>query len=95
MKTHTPGPWIVVDDEIIDADDNTIAHINAFTQWNTTSGMATEKLPWKANAELIALSPDLADALRELYEAGLTMDSIPYYKALKKAKTLIDKLPVK
>ena len=89
---HTHGPWIVVEDQVGDDDGNVIADVTLVNEWNTTEGIVTKEMPWKANAKLIAAAPELLDALHELSEACLVMESIPFYKALKKAKTLIDKL---
>ena len=90
MKTHTPGPWVVADDEV-QLHGSTIANVTKENQWNTTAGMVTEAMPWKANARLVAAAPELLDTLRELY-TGLVMEGVAYHRAMKKAKTLIAKL---
>ena len=67
MKTqHTPGPWIVAEDQVGDDDGNVIADVTQFNQWNTTEGMVTEEMPWKANARLIAAAPDLLEMVNRL-----------------------------
>ena len=52
---HTPGPWIVDTDHIIQdggtSDENTIAIVG-------------DQEEWKANARLIAAAPDLLEALK-------------------------------
>jgi hypothetical protein len=95
MSTYTPGPWMVVEDQVGDDDGNVIADVTQFNQWNTTEGMVTEHMPWEANAKLIAAAPELLDALRVLYEACLAMETVPFYKALRNARDLIAKLPAK
>jgi hypothetical protein len=69
MKTqHTPGPWVVADDKV-QQHGSTIANVTKENQWwNTTEGIATEEMPWKANAHLIAAAPELLDALSECLE---------------------------
>ena len=64
MKTHTPGPWVVADDEV-QLHGSTIANVTKENQWNTSAGIVTEVMPWKANAKLIAAAPELLDALSE------------------------------
>ena len=53
---HTPGPWIVDTDYIIQdggtSDENTIAIVG-------------DQEEWKANAHLIAAAPDLLEALED------------------------------
>ena len=53
---HTPGPWIVDTDYIIQdggtSDENTIAIVG-------------DQEEWKANAHLIAAAPDLLEALKD------------------------------
>ena len=90
MKTqHTPGPWHHEHYGHICAGPNVIGEVYKF---ELNDKQRDEYLPWEANAELIAAAPELLDTLRELY-AGLVMEGVACYGAMKKAKTLIDKLP--
>lgn len=69
MKTqHTPGPWVVADDEV-QLHGSTIANVTKENQWNTSAGIVTEAMPWKANARLIAAAPELMDALHKVLMA--------------------------
>ena len=70
METqHTPGPWHVADDEIQNVHGNTIADVTKENRWNTSAGIVTEVMPWKANAKLIAAAPELLDALHKVLMA--------------------------
>ena len=62
---HTPGPWIVAEDQVGDDDGNTIADVTLFNEWNTTEGIVTKEMPWEANARLIAAAPELLEILEE------------------------------
>ena len=89
---HSPGPWTEWQSGIFDVDGNIIATVSQDGQWNWIEGSNVECAPGEANARLIAAAPELLDALQELSLAGLTMKSIPFFKALRKAQKLIAKL---
>ena len=92
MKTqHTPGPWIVSEDEILDTNGNQVAHINPFDRWDATVGRFNVGMPWRANAKLVAAAPEMFDALRDLYNAS-TLQSMPFDTAWQKAITLYEEL---
>ena len=92
MSNHTPGPWIVAEDQVGDDDGNVIADVTLYNEWNTTEGIVTKEMPWEANARLIAAAPEMYDALRDLYNASLVMERPRFYKALAEAKKLIAKI---
>ena len=89
---HTPGPWIVAEDQVGDDDGNVIADVTRYNEWNTTEGIVTKEMPWEANAHLIAAAPELLEALKELYNASLVMERPRFYKALAEAKKLTAKI---
>ena len=66
MSKHTPGPWIFNGGEVVDSYDNTIALVNAMNQWNTTEGIVEEKMPWEANARLIAAAPKMLEFIHKV-----------------------------
>lgn len=66
MIKHTPGPWIFDGREVVDSHDNTIALVNSLNQWNTTEGIVEEKMPWEANARLIAAAPEMLRLIQRL-----------------------------
>ena len=100
MKTkHTPGPWTADEFGYINAGGQQIADVYVYDssdcmgcgQCENHSARNEPKLPYKANARLIAAAPELLYALQELFE-GLVMEGVAYHRVMKKAKTLIDKL---
>ena len=62
---HTPGPWIVAEDQIGDDDGNVIADVTSYNEWNTTEGIVTKEMPWEANARLIVAAPEMLEFLRD------------------------------
>ena len=68
MSKHTPGPWIVAEDQVGDDDGNTIADVTLFNEWNTTEGIVTKEMPWEANARLIAAAPELLEFVEDVAE---------------------------
>lgn len=62
---HSPGPWEVRENEILDADGNTIADVFQANQLNWTEGSNVECMPGEANTKLIAAAPELLEALSE------------------------------
>ncbi len=59
MTLHTPSPWITMYNTHVYADHQLIAICEGTESWNETY----------ANARLIAASPDLLNALRDLESA--------------------------
>lgn len=88
MSKHTPGPWIVRDDEIQDVHGNTIAYITEGGYWNTTAGMIYEDMPWEANAHLMAAAPEMFECL----DAIMGFDSKANYRARRRAYDLLKEL---
>ena len=88
MSKHTPGPWHHDEYGHICAGPQVIGIAYQFELDDSDY----DELPCMPNARLMAAAPELLYALRELYEAGLTFDRIPYYKALRIAKELIEKI---
>ena len=67
MKTqHTPGPWIVAQDEVTDCDGNTIVDVVKENTLNTAMCRFIEDMPWKANAELIAAAPQMLKFIQKV-----------------------------
>ena len=92
MKTqHTPGPWVVAHDEV-QLHGSTIAELTKENQWNTSAGIVTEVMPWKANAQLIAAAPELLDALKALMHAHASPEHAVLIDARLTARALIDRL---
>ena len=94
---HTPGPWIVRDDQIQDVHGNTITHITEGGYWNTTAGMIYEDMPWEANARLMAAAPELLEFVQYVAK-GIPVwddpDSLEesVYHLEKRAKRLVLKI---
>ena len=76
---HTPGPWIVAEDQVGDNDGNVIADVTKYNEWNTTEGIVTNEMPWEANARLMAAAPEMLEMIKEmtelLYEIGERLDN--------------------
>ena len=94
---HTPGPWKIDGNLIRNTEGQIIAEVQEFHHFeiqlqNGTLDIDQEEMPWEGNARLVVAAPELLDALRELYDTGMGIDSVPFCKALKKAKILIEKL---
>ena len=67
MKTqHSPGKWMVRENEILDADGNTIAVVLKNNQYNWIEGSNVELTPWEANAKLMAAPLELLDVLQRM-----------------------------
>ena len=66
MSMHTPGPWIVAEDQVQDEDGNDIADVTLYNEWNTTEGIVTKEMPWEANARLIAAAPEMFEFIRKV-----------------------------
>ena len=93
---HTQGPWAVVGGGTIKSGDLSIGEAYIYDEndydYNPKSDDVRKKLPWMANARLMAAAPELLEALKELYNASLVMEQPRFYKALSEAKKLIAKI---
>jgi len=85
---HTPGPWIVAEDQVGDDDGNVIADVTLYNEWNTPEGIVTKEMPWEANARLIAAAPEML----ELLEALVSYDGLASTRAKRRAYQLIQEL---
>jgi len=78
--THTPGPWISDDVEPSDlyryvlANSSSPAGFRVLAELYLSDNWDDFRKEQEANARLMAASPDLLDALREIYHAFLDAD---------------------
>lgn len=95
-QQHTPGPWAVVGEGTIKSGDLSIGEAYIYDEndydYNPKSDDVRKKLPWMANARLMAASAELFEKLEELYNAYFVMEQPRLYKALAEAKKLIAKI---
>ena len=66
MSNYIFEAWKVVEDEILDAQDNTIATLCQSNEWNTTAGVVIIGMQWQANAKLIAAAPEMLRLIQRL-----------------------------
>lgn len=90
-REHTPGPWIVAEDQVKDYKGNVIADVTIVSEWNTNIGIVTTQMPWEANARLIAAAPKLLEMVKRL-NSSLTRTNDDDQQLYLDAKKLIAKI---
>lgn len=92
---HTPGPWAVVGGGTIKSGDLSIGEAYIYDEndydYNPKSNDVRKKLPWMANARLMAAAPELLDMVERL-SASLTRTNGADQRLYLDAKKLIAKI---
>ena len=88
MIQHTPGPWHHDEYGHICAGPQIIGNAYQFELDDSDH----DELPCIPNARLMAASPKLLEALKELYHACLVMERPQLYKALANTTELFEKI---
>lgn len=98
MSKHTSGPWTALGDGTIKSGDISIGEAYMYDEndydYNPKSDDRRKKLPWMANACLMAEAPEMYDALRDLYNASV-LQGIAFDMALQKAIIVYEELTAK